>query len=139
MIRRDLESINYYSEALKAGLSHEHAWGCILQKGRDNARTPMQWNTERNAGFSVGEPWINVNPNYKYINAEESRKRENSVFNYYKKLIQLRKENDIIVYGDYSPLYLEHDKFAAFRREYNGEKWVVFANFSRDDVAVDFV
>jgi len=135
---RDLESINYYSEALKAGLGHEHAWDCILQKGRDNARTPMQWNADMNAGFTKSEPWQKVNPNHKHINVDESKKREDSVFKYYKKLIKLRKENDIIVYGDYAPLHLEHDKIMAFSRELGDEKWIVAVNCTDETISIKF-
>jgi len=135
---RDLESINYYSAALKSGLSHEHAWDCILQKGRDNARTPMQWNTNENAGFSCGTPWQKVNPNYTSINVEESIRREDSVLNYYKKLIKLRKENDIIVYGEYTPLFSDHDKVVGFSRELGNDKWVIVVNFTDSETSVPF-
>lgn len=135
---RDLESINYYSEAMKAGLSHAHAWDCILQKGRDNARTPMQWDTSESAGFTSGKPWQKVNPNYSNINVEESIKREDSVFSYYKLLIKTRKENDIVVYGEYSPLFYEHDKIVAFERILDDEKWVIIVNFVDEKVKVEF-
>jgi len=135
---RDLESINYYDEALKAGISHEKAWDCILQKGRDNARTPMQWDESNNAGFTTGEPWQKVNPNYAHINVKESKDREGSVLNYYKQLIQVRKENDIVVYGDYTPLYFEHEQVVALSRNLNEEKWIIIVNFTKEKATLDF-
>ncbi len=135
---RDLESINYYSEALKSGLSHQHAWDCILQKGRDNARTPMQWDSSENGGFTTGTPWQKVNPNYISINVKENKARENSVFNYYRKLINIRKANEIVVYGDYSPLFLDNEKVMAYERKLGDERWVVVANFTHETIDIDF-
>ncbi|MGP7819826.1 alpha-amylase family glycosyl hydrolase, partial [Niallia sp. 01092] len=98
---KDIESLNMYKEKIAEGASHESLMESIYVRGRDNARTPFQWDDSTNAGFTTGTPWINVNPNYTEINAEKAIKDPNSVFQYYKKLIKLRKEHEIIVYGDY--------------------------------------
>ena len=81
-----------------------------MLRSRDNARTPMQWDTSAGAGFTTGEPWIKVNPNYQQINAADQLKDPDSVFHYYQKLIRLRKEMDIIVYGEFEALYRDHDQ-----------------------------
>ncbi len=97
----------------------------------------MQWNDEKNAGFTEGAPWIMVNPNYPKINAKEQLSRETSVFHYYQKLIRLRKEHEIIVYGNYTLLLPEDPAFYVYTRELDGEKLLVVCNFS--DQAKDFV
>ncbi len=97
---RDIESINAYKEwCLSGNVSHEDFWPCITFRSRDNARTPVQWDDSEQAGFTSGTPWIPVNPNYKEINAKAETKDPDSVFHYYKKLIALRKENPVMVYG----------------------------------------
>lgn len=96
----DLESVNAYHELTEAKLfTPEELLPAIAHKSRDNARTPMQWDDSDNAGFTTGKPWLALNPNYPKINAKEQVSREDSVFHYYQKLISLRKENEIIVYG----------------------------------------
>ena len=98
----DIESLNMYKERLSQGYSLEEIMESIYAKGRDNARTPMQWSKENNAGFTTGTPWLKVNKNYKYINVEQAINDENSILYYYKKLIKLRRESDVIKYGDYN-------------------------------------
>lgn len=109
----------------------------IYAKGRDNARTPIQWNAEENAGFSEHEPWIGVNPNYKEINVEEALKDEDSVFHFYQKLIQIRKEYEIISTGDFELLFQEDRRFFAYKREAEGKTLVVLANFTGETVICD--
>ena len=97
---RDIESINFFTELTESGLmTPEYMMKCLMLRSRDNARTPMQWDDSEQAGFTDGESWIKVNPNYKEINAAQQLKDPNSIFHYYQKLISLRKEKDIIVYG----------------------------------------
>ena len=96
---KDIETINMYKERIEQGYKHEDIMSSIYAKGRDNARTPIQWDDSKNAGFTTGEPWIKVNPNYKEINAKSQLNYENSIFNYYKKLIKIRKTNPIVVNG----------------------------------------
>lgn len=101
----------------------------IYARGRDNARTPMQWSDELNGGFSAGTPWIAVNPNYKNINAKNQVNDENSVFTHYKKLIRLRRENDVVVYGDFELLFPEDENIFAYTRTLGQYKLVVICNF----------
>lgn len=134
---KDIESLNIYEQLVGAGLvSHEKMMSCLRFKSRDNARTPMQWNDEPHAGFTSGTPWIQVNPNYKEINAEKELADENSVFHYYKKLIQLRKHHDIIVYGGYEPLMEEDSRVFAYIRKLGEEKLLVLCNFTDEELQV---
>ena len=136
---RDLESINAYKELIESGLyTKEDMFPKIAHKSRDNARTPMQWDASENAGFTTGTPWIAVNPNYKKINVEDQLKREDSVFNYYKKLIRLRKENEIIVYGNYELLLPEDENIFAYVRTLDNQKLLVVCNFSKSEQKFDF-
>ena len=98
----------------------------------------MQWDDSKNAGFTTGTPWIDVNPNYTKINAKEQVARENSVFNYYKKLIALRKEYEIIVYGDYNLLLPEDNDLFIYERSLKGKKLLVACNFSENEREFDF-
>lgn len=136
---RDLEAINAYHELTEKGvISPEELFPKICHKSRDNARTPMQWDDSKNAGFTTGTPWIDVNPNYTKINAKEQIAREDSVFNYYKKLIALRKEYEIIVYGDYNLLLPEDKDLFVYERRLDGKKILVACNFSEKEREFDF-
>ncbi|AYB00696.1 glycoside hydrolase family 13 protein [Lachnoanaerobaculum umeaense] len=136
---RDLESINAYRELVESGLfTKEDMFPKIAHKSRDNARTPMQWDASENAGFTTGTPWIAINPNYKKINVADQLKREDSVFHYYKKLIRLRKENEIIVYGKYELLIPEDDNIFAYTRSLDGKKLLTVCNFSKTEQKFDF-
>ena len=128
---RDIESFNAYNEWCKSGhLSHETFWPCLTFKSRDNARTPMQWDTSKHAGFTAATPWIAVNPNYTQINAKAQTADQNSVFHYYKKLITLRKQHPIIVYGSYELLLKESEQIFAYTRTLEQEKLLVVCNFT---------
>lgn len=136
---RDLESINAYRELVESGLyTDEDMFPKISHKSRDNARTPMQWDASENAGFTTGIPWIAVNPNYKKINVADQLKREDSVFHYYQKLIRLRKENEIIVYGNYELLLPEDENIFAYVRTLDNQKLLVVCNFSKSEQKFDF-
>ncbi len=126
---RDIETLNMYHEQLEKGENAERVLAKIHAKGRDNARTPMQWSTGENAGFTGGTPWIKVNPNFKEINVEQALQDENSIFYYYKKLISLRKKYPIIVYGDYHMLLEEDERIYAYLRKLGSEKLLVVLNF----------
>ena len=137
---RDLESINAFHELTEQGkMTEEEMMAAIGYKGRDNARTPMQWDDSANAGFSGADatPWIMVNPNYSKINAKDQVSREDSVFKYYQKLIRLRHESDLIVYGTYD-LILDDDKdIYAYIRTLGDEKLIVYCNFSENTREVE--
>ncbi|WP_318245633.1 alpha,alpha-phosphotrehalase [Halobacillus yeomjeoni] len=126
---RDVESLNIYKELLEKGVSEEAILEILKQKSRDNSRTPVQWNTDEHAGFTSGTPWIDVADNFKEVNAETVKKKEDSIFHYYKHLIQLRKDYDIITHGDYRLLLAEDDQIFAYVREWNGEYLLVINNF----------
>ena len=125
----DIETQNIYQERLKAGFTEEETMYAIRAKARDNARTPMQWNAEKNAGFTEGTPWYRVNPNYKEINVEQALADPESVFYHYQKLIQLRKEHDIMVYGTYQLLFPEDEDLYIYTRTLEEEKWLIVCNF----------
>lgn len=117
---RDLDSINAYNELTQKNVfSKEEMMRYLRYKSRDNARTPMQWNSSFNAGFSTGTPWIMVNPNHVKINAEEQVKRTDSVFHFYKKLIKMRHEHKVIVYGSYESYMEEDENVFAYTRTLN--------------------
>ena len=128
---RDIESINFFTELTEAGLmTPEYMMKCLMLRSRDNARTPMQWDDSAQAGFTNGAPWIKVNPNYKEINAAQQLEDPNSIFYYYQKLIRLRKEKDIIVYGGFEPLYRDDEQIFAYIRRQKQEKLLTVCNFS---------
>ena len=125
----DIETQNIYKERLRAGFSEEETMCAIRKKARDNARTPMQWNAEKNAGFTTGTPWYQVNPNYTEINAEDATSREDSVFYYYQKLIRLRREHEIMAYGIYDLLLPEDEDLYIYTKTLENEKWLILCNF----------
>ncbi|NFS29580.1 alpha-glucosidase [Clostridium botulinum] len=128
---KDIEIINAYNDlVVKNGRSHDEMMEGIHDRGRDNARTPMQWNSSVNAGFTTGTPWIKVNPNYNEINAESQINDKDSIFNYYKELIKIRKDNEIIVYGNYDLILEDSEEIYAYVRTLNEEQLLVICNFS---------
>lgn len=134
---RDIETLNAYDELIhKKGLDKDLVMDYIHHVSRDNARTPMHWDDSTNARFTTGTPWIKVNPNYKWINAKAQINDPNSVFNYYKKLIQLRKQHEIIVYGDYELLLPDSEEIYAFIRKLGEERLLIVCNFT--DKQVEF-
>ncbi|MDE5412730.1 glycoside hydrolase family 13 protein [Alkalihalobacterium chitinilyticum] len=134
---RDIEILNMYKEKVEAGVPVKDIMKSIYVKGRDNARTPVQWNSSENAGFTTGTPWIKVNPNYREINAEKVVADSNSIYHYYRKLIQLRKQHEIIVYGDYDILHEDHPQVFAYTRTLGNEKLVVVCNFYGEDTTFE--
>ncbi|WP_309863821.1 glycoside hydrolase family 13 protein [Desmospora profundinema] len=126
---RDIETLNMYREKVADGWDPKAILHAIHVKGRDNARTPIQWNDSDHAGFTDGTPWIPVNPNFHEINAEQALKDPDSVFHHYRKLIALRKEHPIIVYGTYDLILPDHDRIFAYTRTLGREKLLVVCNF----------
>ena len=128
---KDIESLNAYKELVEGGMvSPEKMMIYLREKSRDHARTPMQWNEDLHAGFTSGTPWIEVNPNYKEINADRQLSDGRSIFYYYKKLIELRKKYDIIVYGSYEPILKEDPDIFAYVRRWKEESLLVLCNFT---------
>ena len=135
---RDVETLNMYKELVgRKGADPKETLKIIHAKSRDNARTPVQWDTSEQAGFTTGTPWIKVNPNYKEINVADALADPNSVFHYYKKLIRLRRENPVIVYGIYDLILASHEEIYAFTRTLEGERLVVILNFSSNSPVFD--
>ena len=135
---RDVESLNAYKLMQREGKSEQEIMEILQQKSRDNARTPMQWSAENQAGFTQGTPWIPVITNYEEINAEKAMKDSNSIFAHYQELIALRKKYDIIVYGDYQLLLGDHQSVFAYTRNWKNETLLVVNNFYAEEVTVNF-
>lgn len=138
----DISTKDQYQVAIDAGCTVEQALQCCYENSRDNARTPMHWNAEENGGFTTGKPWLAMNPNYSEINVAEQELREDSVLNYYKKLIALRKNpayRGIFTYGNFEPVYDSEDMVFAFDRalEETGDKIRIIANFAESCVSLD--
>ena len=134
----DIETLNMYKDRISKGYSHDEIMASIYAKGRDNARTPMQWDSTENAGFTTGKPWLAVNRNYKFINAEDCLQDKDSIFYHYKKLIDIRRHNDTIIYGDYKLLLPEDKNVFAYSRKLNEDKIVVVCNFYHKEVNLNF-
>ncbi len=134
---RDVESLNAYQSMQNDGKSEQEIIGILQQKSRDNARTPMQWSADSQAGFTLGTPWIPVTANYPDINVDQALADRNSIFYHYQQLIALRKKYAIIVAGDYQPLLVEHPHIFAYTRNWNDEKLLVVSNFYGEEITVD--
>ncbi|WP_226659492.1 glycoside hydrolase family 13 protein [Pseudalkalibacillus hwajinpoensis] len=129
----DIETLNMYNEeVIEKGANSKEVLEAIHKKGRDNARTPMQWTDEKNAGFTTGSPWLKVNGNYHEINARKALSDEDSIFYFYKNLIQLRKELPVMIHGDYQLLLEEDENLYVYTRSYRGRTIVVATNFSKE-------
>ncbi|RPF51055.1 oligo-1,6-glucosidase [Aquisalibacillus elongatus] len=133
----DIETLNMYQEKKEQGWSHEDIMRSIHVKGRDNARTPMQWNDAANAGFTTGEPWLQVNPNYKAINVKQALEETDSIFYYYQSLISLRKTYDVITNGDFTLIHRDHPDIFAYKRETDQETLTVYCNFSANEYDIN--
>jgi len=130
---RDIETLNIYRELVQEkGLAPEYVLSIIHAKSRDNARTPMQWDNRQNAGFTTGAPWMKVNPNYQEINVKRALADPNSIFYYYQKLIQLRKQYPVIVYGAYDLILDSDEEIYAFTRTFQDDRLLVLLNFTRN-------
>lgn len=126
---RDVESLNHYQILQDKGMTKEQALMILDVHSRDNSRTPMQWDDSINVGFTTGTPWIQTADNYTEINVKNSLEDKDSIFYYYQKLIQLRKNYDVIAYGDIKPLLREDKRVFAYERNYKGQKLIVICNF----------
>jgi oligo-1,6-glucosidase len=125
--------------AIKEGYSEEEALKIVNTYSRDNARTPFQWDSSENAGFTTGKPWLKVNENYKEINAKSQAGKENSVFSFYKKLVNLRKSEefkDAVIYGKFESVLENYDNLFAFYREGSSKKLMLLANYQKEQQAI---
>ncbi|WP_010094253.1 glycoside hydrolase family 13 protein [Ornithinibacillus scapharcae] len=132
----DVGMRNYYHEEIAKGTPVQEIMEVIWKTGRDNSRTPMQWNTEKNGGFSTGNPWMKVNPNYTEINVEAELKDPNSIYHYYKKLIEIRKEHQVFIYGSYHLILENHDKVYAYTRRSGDEMALVITNLYPEETEI---
>jgi len=133
----DLETLNVYRERVEQGYDPEEVMASIHVRSRDNARTPMQWTAGENAGFTTGKPWMPVNPNYTEINAEAALADPDSVFHYYRKLIQLRKTYDVLRSGTFTLLNPEDEKIFAYTRDTEQEHMLIVCNFTEETLDFD--
>jgi oligo-1,6-glucosidase len=134
---QDVETLNMFREKRSLGVPTEDIMNSIYVKGRDNARTPMQWNEQIHSGFTKGTPWIKVNPRYKEINVEAALADKESIFYHYKHLIALRKNLDVITTGDFNLLFEDHPKIFAYERRSENEKLIVLCNFSNEEIVIE--
>ena len=133
----DINTKDQYRTALEAGCTEEEALDACIRYSRDNARTPMQWSHEKEAGFTTGKPWLKVNPNYTEINVEDQLKDEDSVLHFYKKLIALRKSEayrETLIFGRFVPAFeADEDVFAFYRESESGDRIFIAANFGKEE------
>ncbi|HSQ87869.1 alpha-glucosidase [Romboutsia sp.] len=134
----DVRTKNEYNELIQLGIDCKEALEAVALSSRDNTRTPMQWNRSLNGGFSKGQPWIKVNPNYVNINVESQLSDENSILNFYKKMIKIRKKSECLVYGDYKLILEEDEKIFAYERVLGDEKFLVICNLSSDETNYEY-
>lgn len=135
---RDPPGLFRYQERINAGMSEEDSFQMMKETERDNARTPMQWDTAQNAGFTTGKPWIDVNQNYHYINAKQQKDDDTSVLNFYRKLIALRKSIDTLMFGKYELLLPQHEQIYAYIREDKKNSYLVICNLSNRQAVAGF-
>jgi oligo-1,6-glucosidase len=133
---QDIQSRNHYAEAVAAGADPEAVLGALRARSRDNARTPVQWDTTEHAGFTTGTPWMPVNPNYKEVNAQAELADPDSVYHYYRRLIGLRHTEPAVAHGDFTMLVADHEQVYAFTRRHGDTELLVLGNFSGESVTV---
>lgn len=127
---RDIETLNFYRDKIAEGFTHDEMMLGLWANSRDNARTPMHWDSSNHAGFTTGTPWIDANPNYTEINAEAALQDKNSIFYHYQKLIALRKEMPVVVYGDFQLLVPDDEQVFAYTRTLDDTTLLVVSNFT---------
>ncbi|UOQ86829.1 glycoside hydrolase family 13 protein [Gracilibacillus salinarum] len=133
----DIAIKNRYREGIASGKSHEEMMEIIWKNGRDNSRTPMQWNTDKQAGFTSGTPWLGVNPNYQEINVAQAVTDPDSIYHYYKKLIDVRKSNAALLYGDYELILDDHHQIYAYTRTTDEETMLIITNLFEDEATYE--
>ncbi|WP_337017415.1 alpha-glucosidase [Oceanobacillus massiliensis] len=128
----DVDAKNLYRELTGEGVPEQEIMEIIWQTGRDNSRTPMQWNAEENAGFTTGDSWLKVNSNYREINVENDMLNPDSIYHYYQKLIELRKSSKALIYGDYDLILDDHDQIYAYTRTGKDEQYIIMVNLFKE-------
>lgn len=134
---RDVETLNYYEIMKDQGVAEQEIMEIIKRKSRDNSRTPVQWDDSLHAGFTTGSPWIGIPANYQTINAMAALEDKSSIFYHYQKLIQLRKDYDIITFGDYELIDEDHEQLFTYVRRYKNETLLVINNFYEEKVVFE--
>jgi oligo-1,6-glucosidase len=129
---QDIETLNFYKEAKSKGLNQNEIMKMIHYQSRDNSRTPMQWDNTENAGFTLGTPWIQVNPNYSGINVKKDRASSDSIYRYYQKMIEIRKNNPALIYGEYVPMLEDDESLFIYQRILGQQKFLIILNFSQN-------
>src|SRR5699024_1130646 len=133
----DVKMKNYYQQERIAGRPHEESMQVIWKNGRDNSRTPMQWTKESQAGFTTGLPWMKVNPNYPDINVEQNLNDPDSIYHYYRKMIELRKSSDTLIYGTYDLIVEDHEQVYAYTRTLDDDRYVIIVNMFDQETRLD--
>ncbi|MCM3735818.1 alpha-glucosidase [Bacillus cytotoxicus] len=133
----DVAVKNLYRQKIEEGVPHQEIMEIIWASCRDNSRTPMQWNSEENAGFTTGTPWFGMNPNYQEINVDAQQTDANSILNFYKKMVALKKEHEVFTYGTYDLLLEDHPQVYAYTRTLHDEKVIVISNVSKSEAVYD--
>ena len=131
-------TVGKYYSMVEQGVSPEKALDELRMMSRDNARTPMQWSDEDNAGFTKGKPWLKVNPTYSYINVKKDLEDETSIIYTYKQLLDMRKKHLVMVYGNYEPVMEEYENIVAYTRQFENEKWLMIFNFQSNTQEIEF-
>ena len=133
---KDIAAINGYKKAESQGEDMEAFIRNLRFGSRDHGRTPMQWDASENAGFTTGNPWLPLNPNYTEINTQAEEADENSVLNHFKKMTALRTSNEVLVYGAYTLIQKEHPQIYAYTRSLNNSEMLILLNFSETDASI---
>lgn len=133
----DIMSLNFYREETKLGRAEPEIMEYLSKRSRDHGRTPMQWDAGPAAGFTTGEPWLKVNPNFTHINVENAISDGQSVLQFYRQLIKLRRSNKTLVYGDYEEIYAESDEIGGYSRTLGEERWTVLCNFTDRSIPIE--
>ena len=134
----DVAIKNLYKHKLEEGVPHEEVMASIWMNGRDNSRTPMQWNQDPAAGFTTGEPWLRVNPNYPDINVEQNLADPHSVYHYYRELITLRKSSEALIYGSYHLVKGDHEQVYSYLRHGKDANYLIVVNMFIEPTNIDF-
>jgi alpha-glucosidase len=135
----DVGMKNFYHIERAKGRSHDELMRIIWRDGRDNSRTPMQWDNSPNGGFSTADKtWMGVNPNFQWLNVQNQKDDIYSIYHYYKTMIQIRKENETLIYGDFDVELRENNKVFMYKRQWNNEVFWIVVNLTGDETVFDF-